>query len=69
VTKELILLIIQDHMQEFDRTDTIHIGVWTGSSGSLRISGTQSTHSSNYQHDRKRRSIGEAKPTNGNGRG
>jgi hypothetical protein len=60
---------IQDHIQEFDRTDTIQIGVWTGSSGSITIYGTHSTHSNNYQHDRKRRSAGEVNSNNGNGRG
>jgi hypothetical protein len=60
---------IQDHMQEVDREDTIHIGVWKGSSGAIRILGTQSASSNNYQHDRKRCSIGEVKSTNGNGRG
>jgi hypothetical protein len=33
---------IQDYMQEVDRTDTIQIGVWTRSSGAIRIFGTQS---------------------------
>jgi hypothetical protein len=60
---------IHDHMQEFDRIDTIHIGVWERRSGAIRIFGTQSARSNNYQHDRKRRSTGEVKSTNGNGRG
>jgi hypothetical protein len=59
---------IQEHMKEDERTCTIHIGVWTGSSGAIRISGTQSMHSSNYQYDRKRHNIGEVNSTDGNGR-
>jgi hypothetical protein len=31
---------IQDYMQKVDRADTIHVGVWTRSSGSIRIFGT-----------------------------
>jgi hypothetical protein len=60
---------IQDPMQEVDRTNSIQTSVWTGSNCALRISGTQSIHSNNYQHERKRHSIEEAKTTNGNGRG
>jgi hypothetical protein len=56
-------------MQEVDRIKTIHIGVWTGSNGAIRIYGTQSACSNNYQHDRKRRSTGEVRSTNGNGGG
>jgi hypothetical protein len=48
---------------------TIQTGVWTRSSGAIRIYGTQSPCSRNYQHDRKGHSTGEAKPTNGNGIG
>jgi transposase InsO family protein len=64
-----ILWAYKYHMQEVDRKNTIHIGVWTRSSGAIRIFGTQSVRSNNYQHDRKRRSTGEVKSTNGNGRG
>ena len=46
----------------------IHIGVWAGSSSTIRIFGTQSADSSNYQHDRKRRSTREDKTINGDGR-
>ena len=59
---------IQDHMKKFDRIDTIQIGVWKGSSGSIRIFGTQSVRSSNYKYVRKRHSTGEVKSTDGNGR-
>jgi hypothetical protein len=57
---------IQYHLQEVDRTNTIQTGVWEGSSGAIQISGTQTARSNNCQHDRKRHSIGEARPTNGN---
>jgi hypothetical protein len=32
-------------------TNTIHIGIWEGSSSTIRIFGTQSVSSNNYQHD------------------
>jgi hypothetical protein len=60
---------IQDHMKEVDRKDTIQTGVLVGSSGAIRISSIQSVRRNNYQHEKKRRSTREAKPTNGNGRG
>jgi hypothetical protein len=60
---------IHDQMQEVDRTNTIQIGVSIGSSGAIRIVGTQSVCSSNYQHDRRRHNTGEVKSTNENGRG
>jgi hypothetical protein len=41
-------------MQSFERTNAIHIGIWTRSSGSTRIFGTQSTCSIDYKHDRTR---------------
>jgi hypothetical protein len=62
---------IQDHMKEvdrtytiqkeFDRTDTIQIGVWIGSSGAIRIYGTQFARSSNYQYDKKRHNTRKVK--------
>jgi hypothetical protein len=59
---------IQDHMQDVDMTDTLNIGVWTRSGGAIRISGTQSACSNNYQYVGKRRNIGEVKSTDRNGR-
>jgi hypothetical protein len=59
---------IQDHIQEFDRTNTIWIGVWTRSSGAIRISGTLSVRSRNYQYYKKRHTTRKVKSTNGNGR-
>jgi hypothetical protein len=50
-------------------TYTIQIGVWEISSSTIRISGTESVHSNNYQHERKRHNKGKAKSTNGYGRG
>jgi hypothetical protein len=58
-----------NNMQEFDRTYTVQIGVWEGSSDAIRISSTQSARSSNYQHESKRCNRGEVNSTNGNGRG
>jgi hypothetical protein len=55
-------------MQKVDRTYTINIGVGIGSSGVIRIYGTQSTRNNNYQYVRKRCNIGEVKSTDGNGR-
>jgi hypothetical protein len=48
-------------MEEVERKNTIQIGVWVGRSGAISIYGTQYVPSSNYQHDTKRRSTGEAK--------
>jgi hypothetical protein len=45
---------IQDFMQEVDRTNTIQIGLWTRSSGSIIIFGTQSACCINQKYDRKR---------------
>jgi transposase InsO family protein len=44
--------------KKVDRTHTIQIGIWTRSSGAIRIFGTQSARSSNYKHDRMRCSTG-----------
>jgi hypothetical protein len=52
-------------MKKFDRRDTIQVGIWTRSSGFVRIPGTQSTHSNSYQHDRTRCSKRKAKSTDG----
>jgi hypothetical protein len=50
-------------------TNTIHVGVWERNNGALKILGTQSVHSINYQHDRKRKSKGNVESTNVYGRG
>ena len=59
---------IQNYMQEVDKTDTIQIGVWTRSSGAIRIFGTQSVCSNNYEYDRKRHTTRDFKSSNGTGR-
>jgi hypothetical protein len=58
---------IQDHVQEVDRTKTIHISVWTRISGAIRIFGTHPMRRSNYHYVRKRHNIEEVKSTDGNG--
>jgi hypothetical protein len=55
-------------MQKFDRTHTIQIGIWTRSSGAIRIYGTYYTCSSNYEHDRMRRATVQVESTNDHGR-
>jgi hypothetical protein len=57
----------QDHMQEVDMTHTIQIGIWTRSSGAIRILGTQSGCSNDYDHDRMRRSTGEVESIDDHG--
>jgi len=59
---------IHDHVQELYRTYTFQIGVWPRSGGAIRISGTESVRSCNYQYVRKRYNIGEVKSIDGNGR-
>jgi hypothetical protein len=54
-------------MQDIDRKNAIHIGIWTRIGGYIRISDTQSPRSSNYEHDRTKRSIGEAESIDDNG--
>ena len=54
-------------MEEFDRINTIQIGIWTRSSGAIRIFGTQSAHSSNYKHEKTRRGTGQVESTNDHG--
>jgi transposase InsO family protein len=44
--------------KKLTRTNAIHIGIWTRSSGATRIFGTQSARSSDYEHDRMRHSTG-----------
>jgi hypothetical protein len=59
---------IENYMQKVDRTNTIEIGVWKISSGSIRILGTYPARSSNHQHDRTRSGKRKAKSADGDGR-
>jgi hypothetical protein len=50
---------LQNNMKEAKRAENLHIGVCTGSSSSLGLFDTKSTHCRNYRHDRKRHSTGK----------
>jgi hypothetical protein len=59
---------IHDHMKNINRENTIQIGVWKRSSGSIIVFGTYSVRERNYQHDKARHGIGKAKSADDHGR-
>jgi hypothetical protein len=59
---------ILDYMKKFNRINTIQVGVWVGSNGVIRISGTQSMSRNNYKHEKMRHSKRKDNSADGNGR-